>query len=537
MSLLLAGSPASEKIHGSRRLSHPRTTWSAPLWSLLVTFLTTLAFAVAGWHPYAEDGGMYLTRVLLRLQPTLFPRCRPFIVEPLRCSLFEPLVAGLVRCHLPLPWATLALDLAALWLTLAAALLLARRITLSEPARLAGVALLATWLTIPVAGTSLLLVDPYLTARSLSTPFALFATAFALDNWRGPRTGRRSLLLCASSLALAFAFHPLMAAYAAALVVLLRAARGPRVLGTLAALAILSCSVAALLQWLAPPASPALRAAELSRYYWFLSQWHWYEWLGILGPALIFAPVAAGRVRGLTRDAITLTRGVLALVAIAVLISLGFAQEHLAAHAVARLQPLRTLASAYALLPLLLGILLAHSCEHTSLRACTRLSRNLFRAIPAIVITGAAILFFAVQRTSFPASPHLEFPGRSSHNPWVEAFLWSRDHTAPTALFALDARYVNRDGEDAQNFRAISRRSSLPDYSKDGGETAIQPSLAELWLPAAQAQKDLSLLSPDARAQRLRPFAPDWMILDSTARTRGPCPYDNGTVKVCPFRP
>jgi hypothetical protein len=149
----------------------------------------------------------------------------------------------------------------------------------------------------------------------------------------------------------------------------------------------------------------------------------------------------------------------------------------------------------------------------------------------------SAGIFLAVQRASFPASPHLELPGKTDASPWVQAFVWARANTAPDALFALDARYVNLDGEDAQNFRAISQRSSLPDFSKDGGEAANQPALAARWQPAADAQQHLSALPAAERRARLKAFDPDWMVLASSAAVDTPCPYDNGAIKICRFQP
>ena len=136
-------------------------------------------------------------------------------------------------------------------------------------------------------------------------------------------------------------------------------------------------------------------------------------------------------------------------------------------------------------------------------------------------------------------SSHIELPDRSarSANPWVQAFLWVGKNTSRDALFALDAKYVNTEGEDAQNFRAIAMRSELPDYSKDGGEASITPPLAEAWQQGAAAQDGLSKLNDDVRDERLRPLGATWMVLHADAVTAHPCPFDNGTVKVCRLLP
>jgi hypothetical protein len=144
---------------------------------------------------------------------------------------------------------------------------------------------------------------------------------------------------------------------------------------------------------------------------------------------------------------------------------------------------------------------------------------------------------FFVQRGAFPDSLHVELPCRTNPNPWTQAFLWARANTPRDALFALDAKYVNEHGEDAQTFRATALRSALPDFSKDGGEAAITPSLAAAWQQGATAQAGLSTESDAIRDKRLRPFEVTWMVLRSSAPTRYLCPYNNGTVKVCRLTP
>ena len=49
------------------------------------------------------------------------------------------------------------------------------------------------------------------------------------------------------------------------------------------------------------------------------------------------------------------------------------------------------------------------------------------------------------QRRQFPASEHVELPGRASSNAWVQAFLWARSNTPQDAYFAhLLALGINR---------------------------------------------------------------------------------------------
>jgi hypothetical protein len=502
---------------------------------LAVAALTPVTLLVHGYHPFAEDGGLYVAGVQYTLEPALFPHYTAFVTEHLRFSLFAPTLATLVRLtHLPLLWMLLLVSIFFTALTLFAALQVLRRCTSSQTAQLTGLALLSAFWTLPIAGTSLLLMDPYVTARSISLPLSLLAIAFALDPWPAPisrvvhssqsyRDEWGSMAACASCLLLAALFHPLMAAYACAFILTLRLTRLRRRHLALALLTLAALALAATLQALAPAESPAYIAAAITRYYWFLSQWHWYELLGLIGPLAVLAALLRWRSSHLTAAAITLLRASIALGLIATLVALLFAHESDATHLVARLQPLRVFLLIYAVMTLLLGVTLAQLLRDTRLRAL-------------LLLALCAILFF-VQRNTFPLSPHIELPGRANHNPWVQAFVWARENTSPDALFALDARYVNEDGEDAQTFRAWSLRSALPDYSKDGGEASITPALASAWQQAAAAQKNLSTESDPERDDRLLPLHVTWMVLHSSASTRRPCPYDNGTVKLCRLTP
>ncbi len=142
---------------------------------------------------------------------------------------------------------------------------------------------------------------------------------------------------------------------------------------------------------------------------------------------------------------------------------------------------------------------------------------------------------FLSQRNQFPASAHIELPWRlhENHNAWVRAFLWCRDNTPPDALFALNAHYITTRGEDAQTFRAIALRSVIPDFSKDGGEAAITPRLAEEWAAGFTAQLDLDKqTTPELRAH-LDPYGVTWVILRTSSPAVLSCPYRNEILKVC----
>jgi hypothetical protein len=500
-------------------------------WSALLAALTFATFLIHGYHPLAEDGGLYVAGVEFTLNPRLFPHYTQFVSEHLRFSIFAPALAALIRfTHLPMLFAILIVDLASIAFTLAAARSLLRRIISSERAQFAGVAMLGALWTLPIAGTSLMLMDPYVTARSLSTPLSLCAIAFALDPWR---SRRRSLAGCVVALALAAAFHPLMAGYALGFVITIRILRSPQRLALLLILAVLTLAGITILQTHAPADSPAVILASKSRYYWFLSQWHWYELFGLVGPFLIFIPQLRFNRARLLKPGVTLCVAVMLYGSFAVLLALLFARESYQSHIVARLQPLRVFQMIYIIMVLLLGAGVQQLIEFSFARL---FSQRLQRCAPCAVCL-ALLLAVAAMYTSqcrqFPASAHIEFPWRTNPNPWVRAFLWCRNNTPTDALFALDAHYITTPGEDAQTFRATSQRSVLPDFSKDGGEASITPRLADRWRTGFTAQLDLSSLNERTLRSRLAPFRVTWLVLRSTSPAVLDCPYDNGEIKIC----
>jgi hypothetical protein len=483
----------------------------------VVSLLTFFAIAVAGYHPYAEDGGVYVAGIKKLIDPALYPTWTEFVTEHLRFSIFAPLVAGLVRItHLRLEFALLALYFVSVWATLWGGWMLASRVTENTSARTGAVALLASWLTLPIAGTSLMLMDPYVTARSFTTPLVLMALAWALD-----RT-LRGWLLSVGALAVAGLLHPLMAGYGIAAVVMLACvglrSEFARRTGEFAVMVVALAAAAAIQQHAPPETLDYLRVA-LTRYYWFPADWHWYEWLGLAAPLAILAWLRGVRVQTAWQQA---TRAGMLFGLIAILIAATVCRESAAAHLVARLQPLRAFQIVYELMILLLGAWLGERL----------LKAHAWRWAAMLALLGGA-MFFA-QRDTYANSAHIEWPWTQPSNPWQQAFVWAREHTPQSALFALDAHYITQGRhEDAQCFRAIAERSSLPDYSKDGGEASITPDLTEPWITGQQAQTGLES-DPDAdRLKKLLPLGVSWIVLETPSQTSWRCPYANATVKVC----
>jgi hypothetical protein len=280
------------------------------------------------------------------------------------------------------------------------------------------------------------------------------------------------------------------------------------------------------LQGLAKPESGALAEAAYSRYYWFLSQWQMYELVGLVGPLVVLGALVAWRRAGWNDNTKRLVEALAVLCAIGVACALLFAQERYRVHFVARLQPLRVYLPVYAVLAMLLGA------------AAVRAGRSgrLPRATAVLLILASAAGMFYAQRTIYPASSHLELPGRMPHdrNGYVRAFVWIRDNTPRDALFAMDAHYIALPGEDAQLFRAIAERNALADFSKDGGEAAaMRPQLAARWQREMRAQTGLDQMTDAQRDARLASFGATWIVLPQAVATRYACPYANEAVKVC----
>ena len=174
---------------------------------LFIAALTPAVLLVHGYHPLADDGAVYVAGIKKLANPSLYQSDAVFVSSPTHFSIFAHVLAAMLRWgHLPLPFLLLLCHLASIFLFLLGSRALAARIFVTNSARWGAVLLAACCFTLPVAGTSLCIMDPYVTARSFSTPLSLFALAAVLDEqWI------ESLLW----LALTALLHPLMAAYTA----------------------------------------------------------------------------------------------------------------------------------------------------------------------------------------------------------------------------------------------------------------------------------------------------------------------------------
>src|SRR5579872_2558029 len=234
--------------------------------------IAVAAIAVHGYHLGVDDAEIYIPGIKRAADSGLFPFGSEFFMSHARLSLFPNLVGGSARLlHLPADLAIFVSHGLSIFLLLWAAWRLAGKCFLTDSARWGAVAVLAGSLSIPVAGTSLVVMDPYVTARSLSTPAMLFAVACFLSG----RPGRAIGWLLFTAL-----LHPQMGVYGAILLGCL--AMAGRIWPARDARPAFVAAVPFL--WGFGPATGAAREALLSRTYFFLWNWAWYEWVGVIVP-------------------------------------------------------------------------------------------------------------------------------------------------------------------------------------------------------------------------------------------------------------
>jgi hypothetical protein len=471
---------------------------------LFLFSLTVGAVLVHGYHPWAEDASLYLPGVERLLNPQLFPFNAQFFESHAHFSIFADLIAASVRVtHLPLPYALFFWHLVSIFLLLFACSELAGKCFDCRTSCYAGVALVAALLTLPVAGTALYIMDQYVNPRNLAAFVGILAIAKVID-----RRYVTALLL----LLLGAAIHPFMSFFAIFFCFLLfcmQKFEPSRIM------------VANLLFFgILDPPSAAYHQAALTHSYHYLVRWHWYEWIGAIGPIVIFwwfsRFARARRMRNLELISRTLVVYETAFVIAALAISIPARFESLA-----RFQPMRSLYLTYILLVVFSGGLLGEFV----------LKNHLWRWM-ALFLPLCAGMFYA-QRVLFPMSAHIEWPGSRSRNSWVQTFEWVRDNTPPDAIFALDPYYMHITGEDENGFRDVAQRSKLADWSTDAGAVTMFPPMAEEWLKQVQAQSGWQTFQVQDFRHLHAQYGVNWVVLQQPTAPNLQCPYQNQAVKVC----
>ena len=188
-----------------------------------------------------------------------------------------------------------------------------------------------------------------------------------------------------------------------------------------------------------------------------------------------------------------------------------------------RLQPMRSFHLLYVLFFLLLGGLIGEYW----------LRRRAWRW--AALFIPLALVMVLVQADTFPASPHVEWPGAGvkSGNAWLEAFLWIRANTPKEAVFALDPDYMARHGEDTRGFRAVAERSALADNRKDSAAVALFPQLAPEWARQTDAARGFDRFTVEDFRRLATAYPVTWIVTALPAPLGLACPYVNRELAVC----
>lgn len=482
--------------------------------AIFLSLLTLAALAVHGYHPFAEDAEIYLPGVERILHPELFPVGQEFFESHAHMTLFPNLIAFSVRVtHLPLEWGLFLWQVGSIFLLALACWELSGMLFPNRTqARCSAVCLVGALLTLPVAGTSLYIMDQYLNPRNL----AAFAGIFVLT-----RTLEKKYVRALLWLIFAAAMHPLMWTFPCAFCVLLIVLDKFELRHKTVAAGFVG------LTWfqvpLAPATSPAYHEAAKLHGYHYIQNWRWYELLGIVAPLFLFwwfAQLARknnwSALRRVCRTFIIY--GLIFLLA-ALVLDLPARFESLA-----RLQPLRSLHFLYIVMFAIIGGLLGEFV----------LKNRLWRWLILFVPLSAGM--FLAQRSLFPASAHVELPGVALRNPWAQAFLWVRHNTPVDAVFALDPQYMHIAGEDEIGFRCLAQRSRMADAIKDNGVVSMFPPLAEEWWSQVQAQTPWQRFQLEDFARLKSKYGITWVILQQPGIAGVDCPYQNTAVRVCRLR-
>lgn len=498
--------------------------------------LTIAAIAVHGYHLGIEDQAIYLPAIKFDLNHRLYPHDSEFFLPQNRATLIDELVASTVRAkHITVEQAIFGWHIVSIFLILLGCWRVAKILFPSERARWAAVSLIAGLLTIPVAGTAIYLADQHLHPRALATAFILLAACELLPSLVGERLGVKRWALAAMWVTLATVIHIQMAFYGTLLLIFLvfpwhfifpweRVGLGALILSPLGSLF--------------QPGSAEWREAAMSRSQHYLLRWEWYEWLGIFAPMVMLwcffilarrtdSPLLERLCRRLTYLAIFAFAG-------ALIITIPARFERLTPY-----QPMRAFHLIYLFLFLIIGGLLG---EYV-------LKNKVWRWL-VLFLPLAAGMFYA-QRELFPATRHVEWPGATTRNQWVEAFDWVRRNTPTDSFFVLDPHYISYPGEDYHGFRGLAERGQMADRDKDPGVVCLFPAVAHTWHEQVQALDKFPDFSASNFHRLHQRFGVDWAVLAKPGGARMnsehrptsaevisslECPYQNAAVAVCKIR-
>lgn len=468
-------------------------------WVILL-MLTAAAVLLHGYHLGVQDQEIYLPAFKKALDPSLYPRDSQFFLSQTRWMLTVEIVAGVTRLtRLPLAWVLFVFQLASIFFILLACLQISRRCWSTATGRWGAVLMVTAILSLVASGSRIPIVDDYFHPRNPATAALLLAIPAAMDR-------RPAALL---GIAFAAVVHPLSAAIGSVHLAFL--AWKPSRSLVFVPLLTLPIFVAPTGDWLA-----VLRTYRA----FYLWNWYWYEWLGVVVP-LAFLFWFARRPAAPPAETAQKISGRMALstclfVAVSAAISTIPQLEGLVI-----LQLMRGLQFTFLFFFFFLGGWLGD--RYLGLRP--------FRWALMLVPACLGISYF--QLYNYPATRQIEWPGRSAGNAWVDAFEWIRENTPRDAYFAFDPLYMERKGEDFHGFRALAERGHMVDYTKDRSVTSLTPSLASEWIRQFRAIEKWQSFRTADFARLRSAHGVTWVILEAHTGPPLDCPWQNARVKVC----
>ena len=464
-----------------------------------------------GYHPGVEDDSVYLSAVKSDLNPALYPHDSEFFRVQLQATLFDKWVANFIHLtHIPVAITELLWQFASLVLIIFGCWSIIRTLFDDDRAQWGGVAMVAAMLTLPVAGTALYLADQHLHPRNLSAGIILIAVSRIMV---GKRWQAVPLVV------LSFVLHPIMGALGMSFCIFLTMAMLDPVHVWLRSLRD-SLASAIPLGWIFESPTPLWRKALDTRTYLFLYRWTWYEWLGAIAPLFLFWLL--WRI-ALKRGETTLARFGLAVFAYGVFQQIA-AMAVLGSPSLIRLtpmQPMRYLQLIYFFMALIGGALLGKLL----------LKSSTWRWAAYLILINAGM--FASQRALFSSSSHLELPGTTTSNRWLQAFAWIRINTPADAYFAMDPRYLAAPGEDYHSFRALAERSQLADAIKDTAVVTQVPDLGPTWEQQVSAQDGWTHFQLADFERLKRNFGVNWVLVSYPQPAGLDCRWHNDALSVC----
>jgi len=487
---------------------------------LLLTGLTAAGILLHGYHFGFDDQSVYLPAIKKALDPSLYPYDADFFLLQTRLGILPEAVAATVRLtRLPLDWVVLGWHVASVFLLLTGCWRVARDCFRTSAGVLGGLLLVTVLFTLTVAGTFVVLCDPYLHTRNVAAAMLVFALADVLERRLTALIWVFLALLVHPTFALIGLWHVAVQAWPQE-----HRVPAPRFANSRVPLLAVA-PVGVFAQWFADPSSAPWREAISSERYLFPTRWAWYELLGAFAPMLILLWFAAlARRHGLGNLARICRRLVFSGgVGVAAGCAVGMIPALLP---LVPLELMRTLYLLYLLMALFCGGL------------CAEMLPAHGRRLAAALLFPLAFLMFRAQRADLRLSPHYEWPGAAPRNDWLKAFDWIRQHTPRNALFAMNPDLLRLPAENEHGFRGLAERSQLAESAKDRAVSRNIPGLSWAWRDQVHAQRGIEGFTREELAGLRKRYGVTWLLLWKGAQ-RGSeqatldCPYENAAARVC----